>query len=35
MPLTKYTQADFEALERAEDGYNNLPRGDWSGVDFG
>ena len=35
MALTKYMQADFDALRRGEDGYINLPRGDWSGVDFG
>ena len=35
MALTKYTQADFAALERAEDGYIHVPNGDWSGVDFG
>ena len=35
MALTKYTQADFAALKRGEDGYIKLPRGDWSEVAFG
>lgn len=35
MPLTKYTQADFDALKRGEDGYIHVPEGSWSGVDFG
>lgn len=35
MALTKYTQADFAALGRAEDGYIHVPAGDWSSVDFG
>lgn len=34
MPLTKYTQADFDALKRAKDGYIHVPEGDWSDVDF-
>ena len=35
MALTKYTQADFDALKRGEDGYIHVPEGSWSGVDFG
>ena len=35
MPLIKYTQADFSALECDEDGYIHVPAGDWSEVDFG
>lgn len=35
MPLIKYTQTDFDKLKRGEDGYINLPQGDWSGVNFG
>ena len=35
MALIKYTQADFDALKRGEDGYIHVPEGSWSGVDFG
>ena len=33
--MKKYTQAEFDAIERDEYGYKHLPSGDWSGVDFG
>lgn len=33
--MKTYTQEDFEALRRDEDGYLRVPRGDWSGVNFG
>lgn len=33
--MKKYTQAEFDAIERDEYGYKHLPSGDWTGVDFG
>lgn len=32
--MKRYTQADFNALVRDEDGYLRLPTGDWCGVYF-
>ena len=33
--MKKYTQADFDALARDEEGYLCIPPGDWTDVDFG
>ena len=33
--MKKYTQAEFDAIQRDEYGYKHLPSGDWTGVDFG
>lgn len=33
--MKKYTQAEFDAIERDEYGYKHLPSGDWTDVDFG
>lgn len=32
--MKKYTQADFDALKRDENGYLHLESGDWTAVDF-
>lgn len=33
--MKKYTQAEFDAIERDKYGYKHLPSGDWTCVDFG
>lgn len=33
--MKKYTQADFNALTRDENGYLHIPSGDWADVNFG
>ena len=32
--MKKYTQEDFDSIQRDADGYKYLPKGDWTSVDF-
>ena len=32
--MKKYTQEDFDSIQRDADGFKHLPKGDWTAVDF-